>query len=145
MPDSIQQRIACRAVVFNGERILIIRESDKYADGTNTGKYDFPGGKIHPGEKVMDALKREVLEEAGLVVTSAVPFYVDEWNPVVHGQAMQIIGIFFLCAVENTVVALGNDFDAFEWILPAEAENYPLMRGPKISLQFLPGAPERSK
>ena len=93
----------------------------------------------------MDALKREVLEEAGLVVTSAVPFYVDEWNPVVHGQAMQIIGIFFLCAVENTVVALGNDFDAFEWILPAEAENYPLMRGPKISLQFLPGAPERSK
>ncbi len=138
MSEEISQRIACRAVIFDGSRVLIIRESNKYADGTNVGKYDFPGGRISPGEKVMDALKREVLEEAGLVVTSAVPFYVDEWHPVIHGQPTQIIGIFFLCTVENTAVALGNDFDAFEWILPGDAENYSLMREPKNALRFLP-------
>ncbi len=138
MSEDILQRVACRAVIFDGSRVLIIRESDKYADGTNVGKYDFPGGKIDPGEKVLDALMREVREEAGLVVTSAVPFYVDEWNPVVHGQPMQIIGIFFLCAVETTAVALGNDFDSFEWILPADADKYPLMQEPKNALKSIP-------
>lgn len=138
MSEEISQRVACRAVIFHGGRVLIIRESDKYADGTNVGKYDFPGGRVGPGEKVTDALKREVLEEAGLVVKSSVPFYVDEWNPVIHGQSTQIIGIFFLCTVENTTVALGDDFDAFEWILPADVENYPLMQEPKNALRVLP-------
>lgn len=138
MSEEISQRVACRAVIFDGSRVLIIRESDKYEDGTNVGKYDFPGGRVGPGEKVMDALEREVLEEAGLIVTSAVPFHLDEWNPVIHGQPTQIIGIFFLCTVENTTVALGDDFDAFEWILPSDVDAYSLMQGPKNALRVLP-------
>lgn len=40
------------------------------------GKWEFPGGKIHPGESPRQALDRELCEELGIVVTDARPLMV---------------------------------------------------------------------
>lgn len=59
----------------NGDVLLGQRPAGKpYA-----GYWEFPGGKVDPGETVLDALKREFMEELGIEVVSA-----DEWCGVEH-------------------------------------------------------------
>ena len=51
-------RNAVRAVIVNENKILMVRLG-------KTNEYKFPGGGIEKNETVEEALKREVLEEAG--------------------------------------------------------------------------------
>ena len=54
----------------NGDVLLGQRPEGKpYA-----GYWEFPGGKVEPGESILDALKREFVEELGIEVQSAEPW-----------------------------------------------------------------------
>src|SRR3990167_2126514 len=68
MSGEIKQRIAGKAVIVQDGKVLILRESDKYKEGTNKGRYDFPGGRVKSGENHEEALKREVREECSLEI-----------------------------------------------------------------------------
>jgi 8-oxo-dGTP diphosphatase len=39
------------------------------------GYWEFPGGKIEPGESVLQALKRELMEELNVAITDATPWF----------------------------------------------------------------------
>jgi 8-oxo-dGTP diphosphatase len=52
------------------DRILI---SLRHADSHQGGLWEFPGGKLEPGEGVGQALARELLEELAIVVLAAEP------------------------------------------------------------------------
>ena len=60
--------LATKAFIIYEGKVLILRESGSYQDGTNAGRYDLPGGRLNPGEKYDEALAREVLEETGLTI-----------------------------------------------------------------------------
>ena len=126
----MKQFIAAKGFVTdrNG-RVLIIREAPGYAGGTNIGKYDFPGGKIKPGETYRDALKREALEECGLDIKVGKPIYVDEWRPVISGEEIQIIGVYFACEPKKKKpsVTLAEQYDDHKWITPEEHTNHPII------------------
>jgi len=54
----------------NGDVLLGQRPAGKpYA-----GYWEFPGGKVEPGETLFEALRREFLEELGLTIVSAEPW-----------------------------------------------------------------------
>lgn len=54
----------------NGDVLLGRRPAGKpYA-----GYWEFPGGKVEPGESVFDALQREFIEEIGVTILSAEPW-----------------------------------------------------------------------
>lgn len=85
--------IATKAIVVHNGKVLLLHESGSYQDGTNIGRYDLPGGRLHPGERFDEALRREVLEETRLEVEIKRPVAVNEWRPVVRGEQWQIVGV----------------------------------------------------
>jgi 8-oxo-dGTP pyrophosphatase MutT (NUDIX family) len=122
----LKQFVATRAVIEKDGKILIIKESKEYKGGANIGKYDFPGGKIDVGESIADSLKREVKEEIDLDIDIGNAFYASEWRPVVNGEQIQIIGIFFLCKPLSDVITLSYAHDEYLFVFPEEALKLPL-------------------
>ncbi len=58
-------------ILMEGGKVFITR---RFLDSHQGGKWEFPGGKIEPGEDALTALKRELSEELGIDVQSAQPY-----------------------------------------------------------------------
>ena len=71
------------AVILEDEKVLLTRRPD---DKIHGGLWEFPGGKVDPGESPEEALCREIREEldAKIQVTGIfeVVFYRYDWGPV---------------------------------------------------------------
>ncbi len=57
-------------VIHREGRILLSR---RHLDSHQGGLWEFPGGKVEPGEQVTDALRRELEEELGIRVQACEP------------------------------------------------------------------------
>lgn len=57
-------RVVGAAVIGGDNKVLICRRSGK----SMTGMWEFPGGKVEPGESEEEALAREFLEELGVPI-----------------------------------------------------------------------------
>lgn len=114
--------VAAKGIVVRDGKVLVVRESSKYDEGTRAGEWDVPGGRIDPGEALSDAARREVLEETGLDVEVRDTFFANEATPrpVVNGEEWQIVRIFFECIADFNDVKLSDDHDEHKWIDPRD-------------------------
>lgn len=119
--------VAVKAFIVCQGKVLLMRESTEYVDGTNVGKFDVVGGRVVAGERFDAGLLREIKEETGLIVTVGQPFFVNEWRPVVRGEAWQIVGTFFECFSDSDAVVMSRDHSEFVWINPVEYKRFALI------------------
>jgi 8-oxo-dGTP diphosphatase len=124
---NIKVWVATKAFLLYKNKVLILREADKYRDGTNSGRYDVVGGRVKPGQRFDESLLREIKEETGLAAKIGKPFYVGEWRPVVRGEKWQIVGTFFVCVVKSNKVVLSEDHNNYLWINPEDFRKYKLI------------------
>ncbi|NWF58755.1 MAG: 8-oxo-dGTP diphosphatase MutT [Fischerella sp.] len=54
------------AVIWNDQRQILIDR--RRQEGVMGGLWEFPGGKIEPGETVEDCIQREIQEELGIAI-----------------------------------------------------------------------------
>lgn len=125
--SKVIQRVACKAVIEHGGKILILREASTYADGTHHGEYHLPGGRIEVGEPMFDGLQREVREETSLQIKIGRILYAGEWFPVIRTHRHHIVAMFFMCTSTSKAVRLSSEHDAFQWINPKDHERYRLV------------------
>jgi 8-oxo-dGTP diphosphatase len=135
MVADIKLFVATKAFISFEGRMLILRESSKYQDGTNANKYDVVGGRVEPGQKFDESLLREIREETNLTVSIEKPFFVSEWRPSVRGEQWQIVGIFFMCSAQSREVTLSSDHDDFKWIDPREYVAFDLIENLKPAFE----------
>lgn len=63
-------RLVAAALILRGDTVLICQ---RRADQPMSLKWEFPGGKIEPGETAEQALKRELEEELGIQASIGAP------------------------------------------------------------------------
>jgi A/G-specific adenine glycosylase len=62
---TVTHKLVGVAIIWNGSKILIDR---RLPTGSLGGLWEFPGGKVEPGESIAACIAREVQEELALVV-----------------------------------------------------------------------------
>lgn len=75
MPNIAPERrivhVAVGVIINDSDEVLVALRPDRLHQG---GLWEFPGGKVEPGETVFAALQREFLEEVSLYISTAEPF-----------------------------------------------------------------------
>lgn len=117
-------KITVKALVFHNGKILLLKRSEK-ANGDKY-YYEFPGGGLEFRESPEEALKREIMEEAGIEVEIISPLYT--WN-MMKNEETEIIGITFLCRTENHSVILSNEHSEYVWTKYEEMDKLDIRPG----------------
>ena len=69
-PPAPDLHVAVALIRLDGHFLLASRDPERVGGGI----WEFPGGKLEPGEAADAALARELAEELGIAVTAATPF-----------------------------------------------------------------------
>jgi len=94
-------------------------------------KWEFPGGKIEPGEEAVEALKRELMEELGIDADIG-PQVANVHHFYRRGNSVALR--FFL--VETFRNPLENKiFNQFKWVSPQDLPSYDFLDADKQLVQ----------
>jgi ADP-ribose pyrophosphatase YjhB (NUDIX family) len=123
-------RAAVSVAVFRGEDVLLVRRGK----GAYEGFWSLPGGAIELGEDALDAARRELREETGLLASALT--LSDVTGAIVRDKAGDIvahyvISVFAAGQVSGTLKAAGDAREA-AWFGP----------GPRQLLERTPGLEE---
>jgi mutator protein MutT len=102
------------AVVRHGDRYLIGQRREEVA---LAGLWEFPGGKVHPGETPAEAAARECFEETGLQVDVGEPY-----SQVVHRYDHDRLHLHFFASTPRDPAAAPKK--PFRWVSAAELSRY---------------------
>ena len=112
-------RVAAAVIIRRDGAVLLAQRppGKPYA-----GYWEFPGGKLEPGETPAHALSRELAEELGIAVRAAAPWLVQEF---VYPHAHVELNFFRVLAFDGEPV--GHDGQAFAWQDPHAITVAPLL------------------
>ena len=108
------------AVLLRGDGAVLLAQ--RPVGRAYAGYWEFPGGKLEPGEAPREALIRELREELGIVVRRASPWFIQEF---VYPHAHVELHFFRVFAWDGELV--GHDGQAFAWQAPGGYTVAPLL------------------
>lgn len=107
------------AVVRRGERVLIARRPET---GLLGGLWEFPGGKVKPGETLPECLRREICEELNIDIHVGEPLGIYE-HAFTH---FRITLHAFECCLLNGKEPMALEHTALAWAEPEALAKYPM-------------------
>jgi len=125
-PDA--PRVAVGGVVLDGDRVLLVRRGQ----APSVGRWSIPGGLVGLGERLEDAVVREIEEESGLRVR--VLGLCGVIDRVIRGDdagavRYHYVIIDYVSAVEGGVLRAGDDAAEARWVALDELVAYDVTDG----------------
>ena len=95
-----------------GGKILIAQRPEGKAFA---GLWELPGGKLEAGEGPVEALRRELKEELGILVSDV--------DPISFANNSQLVLLLFACMVWEGELE-GKEGQTIKWVVPGELDQY---------------------
>jgi ADP-ribose pyrophosphatase YjhB (NUDIX family) len=113
--------------VFRGESILLVERAREPLRGW----WSLPGGLVEPGERLEEAVRREVREETGLALGPVSFFEVFERIiPDADGRAeYHYVLIDYLCEAAGGEAQPATDVSRLAWASPGDLPSYRITAG----------------
>jgi 8-oxo-dGTP diphosphatase len=109
-----QPIVGVGAVIFDGGRVLLVRRATEPLKG----EWSVPGGMLELGEKLRDGVRREALEETGLVVE--IGEVLDVFDSIFtddHGRTeYHYVLVDYLCRPISGEAKAGTDVSDVKWV-----------------------------
>ncbi len=116
MPESIVD-VAVGVIIRGDGKVLL---GDRPAGKPWAGWWEMPGGKLEPGESVLDALARELREELGIQMQVATP-----WVTYVHHYPTTTVRLYFCRVTQWQGEPRGLEQQQLKWVDIASATELP--------------------
>ncbi len=128
--DVVATVVVAAGVIVEGGRVLVTQRKA----GTHlAGSWEFPGGKVHPGEDPREALRRELAEELG--IDASVGEIVEATFHRYEDAGKAVLLLFYEAAILPASPApRALDVAAFEW---AGADGLEPLRFPPADVAVL--------
>ena len=101
------------ALIEKDGKYLILKRSENNL--TNKHMWQLPEGKVRPGEDMISALKRELLEETSMILTSAKLFGIHSNVSNESRGMVRVRRIVFKCRTMGKI-KLSKDHEDFKWV-----------------------------
>lgn len=115
------------ALVFDGDLVLLVQRGNEPLKGW----WSLPGGAVEAGERVEDAVCREVLEETNLEVR--VVRFGEIFERIMPDAAGAIeyhyVLLDYVCEVYGGTLRAGSDSADVRWFSPEELKELPITSG----------------
>ncbi|KJV07900.1 Nudix family hydrolase [Methylocucumis oryzae] len=123
--------VAVGVIQHDGHILISLRDSALHQGGL----WEFPGGKLEPGETAEQALARELMEELGISVTQASPLIT-----INHAYPDKTVRLIVFSVTAFTGIAHSSTGQALAWVKPHELGQYafPAANLPIINAVNLP-------
>jgi 8-oxo-dGTP diphosphatase len=96
-------------IIARDDRVLVCQRA---AGGWHAGKWEFPGGKVEPGESLVNCMRRELLEELGIEATIGRIL----WQTRHRYPDRDLIALTFFLIPQYAGAITNRVFAAIEWI-----------------------------
>lgn len=113
--QNIKTYKSAHVVIVHDENVLILRRSE--TDEWMPGHYGLPGGKLEPGENILDGLCRECKEETSLDISPQDLVFLPKCS--IENQHA-----FYYTKKYSGKVKLDFEHSDFKWVNPKNLSNY---------------------
>jgi 8-oxo-dGTP diphosphatase len=115
------------AIIFRRDRVLLVERGKPPLKGF----WSLPGGAVETGERLEESVRREVLEETGLVVKPVRLFTIFERIMRDHqGEAeYHFVLLDYLCRVTGGALEAASDVSRVAWVPRTALSRYKITEG----------------